>query len=441
MSGPDVIVIGAGVAGLTVARDLTASGQRVLLLEARGRLGGRVMTHHTPDGPIELGAEFVHGAVEEILGVAARAELPLRETDRSSAPEPRGEAGPRTDFFSAIDALLAHASGGDDESFQHLVERVDVDAGTKARGLALVEGYHAADPAKISVQSLLDNTAADERPGAERQFRFIRGYDSLVNALFDQAERELCTVQLGAVTTAIAWRQGHAIVRTTAGAEFAAPRVVVTVPLGVLKAGAIDFSPRLPGKEDALRRLEMGAAARVSLQFEHDAWAGRDAFSRDGFLFTGEPPFPVWWISHPAPRPVVTGWAGGRRALALATLGESKRVGVALEALGAALAVDASRLRGELRGGFCHDWQSDPFARGAYSYAGVGGRNAGTELAAPVDSTLFFAGEATQSDGRNATVHGAIASGQRAAKQVLAASGGDVPRPRVLSSKPPPSTT
>jgi monoamine oxidase len=423
MSGPDVIVIGAGVAGLTVARDLTAAGLRVLLLEARRRLGGRIMTHHTPDGPIELGAEFVHGAVEETLGVATRAGLPLRETDRSSAGEPREGSAPRTDFFSAIDTLLAHASGGDDESFQHLVDRVDVDRATKARGLGLVEGYHAADPAKISVQSLLDTTAADEAPGAERQFRFVRGYDGLVTALFEQAVRELCTVQLDAVVTGIAWRRGHAVVRTAAGAELAAPQVVVTVPLGVLKAGAIDFSPRLPGKEDALRRLEMGAAARVSLQFEHDGWAGPDSFSH-GFLFTGEPPFPVWWISHPAPRPVITGWAGGRHALALAALGETERVGAALEALGAAVGVDASRLRGALRRGFCHDWQSDPFARGAYSYAGVGGRRAGTELAAPVDSMLFFAGEATQSDGRNATVHGAIASGQRAAKQVLAAAGG-----------------
>ena len=79
MSGPDLIVVGAGVAGLTVARDLTAAGLRVLLLEARRRLGGRIMTHHTPDGPVELGAEFVHWAVEEILGVAAGAGLPLRE--------------------------------------------------------------------------------------------------------------------------------------------------------------------------------------------------------------------------------------------------------------------------------------------------------------------------------------------------------------------------
>lgn len=425
MTNPDVIVIGAGVAGLAVARDLTNAGLRVLLLEARNRLGGRVMTHHTAEGPVELGAEFVHGAVEEILGVAREANLPLSETERSAARRSEEGSAARTDFFSAIGVVLAHASDSDDESFQHLVDRLEVDPEIKSRALGLVEGYHAADPTKISVQSLIDNTAADERPGSERQFRFVCGYDGLVNALFERAVRELCTVQLDVVVRAIAWDSKHAIVRTGAGADLTARQVVVTVPLGVLKAGAIDFSPRLPDKEDALRRLEMGAAARVSLQFEGDAWAGRDAFSQGGFLFSGVPPFPVWWISRPTPWPVVTGWAGGRRALALAKLGEAERVGAAAEALAAALGVDASRLRRDLRGGFSHDWQNDSFARGAYSYAGVGGRRAGAALAAPVAATLFFAGEATQSNGCNATVHGAIASGQRAAKQVLGTSRGD----------------
>ena len=420
MSEPDVIVIGAGVAGLTVARDVTAAGLRVLLVEARGRLGGRVMTHHTLDGPIELGAEFVHGASAETLGVAHKAGLPLREWDRSSPSEPpRVGSAPRTDAFSAIEAILAHA-GADDESFQQLVERVDVDATIKARALGLVAGYHAADPAKMSVQSLLDNTAADERPGAERQFRFVRGYDGLVTALFEQAVSRLCHVLLEAVVTGVAWRPGRVVVRTATGAELAAARVVVTVPLGVLKAGAIAFSPPLPEKEGALARLEMGAAARACLRFEHDGWAGRDLFSEDGFLFTGERPFPVWWISCPGPRPVVTGWAG-HNALTLSTLGETERVAKALEALGAAIGVEGSRLRSELLGGFTYDWQRDPFARGAYSYAGVGGRRAGIEFATPVESTLFFAGEATQSDGRNATVHGAIASGERAAREVLLA--------------------
>jgi monoamine oxidase len=419
MSEPDVIVIGAGVAGLTVARDLSAAGMRVLLLEARARMGGRILTHHTPDGPIELGAEFVHGAYAEILGVAERAGLPLREWDRSSPRQPGGGSSPPPDTFSAIEAVLAHA-GTADESFEQLVGRVEVDAATKARALAIVAGYHAADPAKMSVQSLLDATAADERPEAEHQFRFVRGYDGLVAALFQQAAAGLCKVQLDTIVTGITWRPGRAVVRTKAGDEIAAPRVVVTVPLGVLKAGAIVFSPPLPGKEDALRRLEMGAAVRVSLQFQHDGWAGRDPFSESGFLFTGERPFPVWWISYPGPRPVVTGWAGGRNALTLSTLDDTERVAKALEALGGAIGVEGSRLRRELLGGFSHDWQRDPFARGAYSYARVGGRHAGTELAAPVESTLFFAGEATQSDGRNATVHGAVASGERGAREVLA---------------------
>ena len=424
---PDVLIIGAGVAGLTAARDLTAAGVRVLVLEARDRLGGRVLTHHTPDGPVELGAEFVHGAVEETLSVAREAALPLRETDRG-APRATGEdasqEGP-ADFFSAMDVVLAHATaGGPDESFQHLVERVDVAPEIKAQCLGLVAGYHAADPARISVLSLLKNTAADERPGANRQFRFVGGYDGLVAAIFARIDPGLCEVRLNTVVTAVSWGRQRAVVRTSVvgtstGQELAAPQLIVTVSLGVLKAGAIAFSPRLADKEEIIGRLEMGDAERVSLSLASDAWVAPDRFPPGGFLMTGEPPFPVWWVSRPPPFPVITGWSGGRNARALGQLGGAARVDTAVAALAAALGADAGQLRRDLRGGFSHDWLADPFARGAYSYAGVGGSEAGTELALPIDGTLFFAGEATESDGQNGTVHGAIASGRRAAKQVL----------------------
>jgi monoamine oxidase len=417
---PEVLIIGAGVAGLTAARDLTAAGARVLVLEARDRLGGRVMTHHTPDGPVELGAEFVHGAVEETLSVAREAALPLRETDRG-APRVKGASRETAaDIFSAMDAVLAHASAdGPDESFQHLVGRADVAASIKAQCLALVEGYHAADPARISVLSLLKNTAADERPGANRQFRFVGGYDGLVAAIFQRIDPGLCEVRLSTVVTAVTWGRRRVVVRTSAREELAAPQLLVTVPLGVLKAGAIAFSPRLADKEDAVGRLEMGDAQRVSLCLASDAWVAPDRFPPGGFLMTGEPPFPVWWVSRPPPFPVVTGWSGGRNARALGQLGGAARVDAAAFALAAALGADAGRLRQDLRGGFSHDWLADPFSRGAYSYAGMGGSEAGDELAAPIDGTLFFAGEATESDGQNGTVHGAIASGRRAAKQAL----------------------
>jgi len=416
---PEVVIVGAGVAGLTAARELSAAGARVLVLEARDRLGGRVMTHHTADGPVELGAEFVHGAFPQILGLAQEAGLRLREVNRGA---PRGGARPRdaADYFSAMDTLLGHASAGDaDESFQHLVDRVAVDGKIKARGMRLVEGYHAADPARISVQSLIRNTAADERPGGDRQFRFADGYDSLVTAIVQRVDARLCEVRRNAVVTAIEWRPGRVLIKTSAGAEFTAPRAIVTVPLGVLKAGAIHFTPALTSKAQALSALEMGAVTRVSLSLATEVWTAQERFSSDGFLFTGDPPFPAWWVSSPPPFPVVTGWAAGPNARALARQGEPERVRAAIDALTAVLGMDPARLEKGLHGGFSHDWQVDPFSRGAYSYAAVGGSAAGEELGAPLEATIFFAGEATESDGQNATVHGAIASAQRVAKEIL----------------------
>jgi len=405
------VIIGGGVAGLSAARELSTAGLRVLVLEARDRLGGRVMTHHAAAGPVELGAEFVHGAFRETLGVVEEAGLRLREVGRNAA---------RPDFFAAMDRLLGLASLGDaDESFQHLVDRVDVDATIKTQGLRLVEGYHAADPARISVQGLIRNTAADERPGAGRQFRFADGYDGLVTAIRERVDPRLCEVQCNVVAAAVEWRQKRVVIKTSAGAEFTAPRAIITVPLGVLKAGAINFTPALSGKEQALRALEMGAVARVSLCFGSEFWATQDRFSTDSFLFPGNPPFPVWWVSSPPPFPVVTGWAAGPNARALAGLSEAQRVRVALDALTKVLEMDPVRLNQGLRGGFSHDWQADPFSRGAYSYAAVGGSRAGEELGAPLDATLFFAGEATESDGQNATVHGAIASARRVTREVL----------------------
>jgi len=418
---PEVVIIGAGVAGLTAARELSAAGVRVLVLEARDRLGGRVMTHHAPEGPVELGAEFVHGAFSETMGVVEEAGLRLREVGSRTGRTPgRGRRRDLPNFFGAMDALLARAlTGAPDESFQQLVDRIDVAPEIKAQALSLVQGYHAADPARMSVQSLIRNTAADERPGAERQFRFADGYDNLVEAMFQRIDPKLCDVERNAVVTAVEWQAKRVRMQTSAGREYTAPRAIVTVPLGVLKAGAIRFTPALDGKERALRTLEMGAVLRVSLCLEDDVWAAQDGLSPDEFLFTGDPPFPVWWVSRPPPFPVVTGWAAGPNARALAGRSEAERVRVAVDALPRVLEMDPVQLQKGLRGGFSHDWQIDPFSRGAYSYAAVGGSAAGEELGAPLDSTLFFAGEATESDGRNATVHGAIASAQRVAREVL----------------------
>src|SRR5260370_40662496 len=123
----------------------------------------------------------------------------------------------------------------------------------------------------------------------------------------------------------------------------------------------------------------MGGGAGVSLCIGRDVWASQGGLT-DGFLF-GEPPFPVWWLTSPAPFPVVTGWAAGPNARALAGLSEAQRVRVALDALTRLLALDPVRMQQGFRGGFSQAWQADPFSRGAYSYAAVSGSRAGEEVA------------------------------------------------------------
>jgi monoamine oxidase len=137
------------------------------------------------------------------------------------------------------------------------------------------------------------------------------------------------------------------------------------------------------------------------------------------FLFSRDPAFPTWWTQMPQPLPIITGWAPAHSAEQLAGLSRARIIDRALDSLGSLLGLKKSLLRSQLKTAYFHDWDSDPFSRGAYSYVKASGEGCQKTLSAPIDDTLFFAGEATDTTGHNGTVHGAIASGIRAAKQIL----------------------
>jgi monoamine oxidase len=115
----------------------------------------------------------------------------------------------------------------------------------------------------------------------------------------------------------------------------------------------------------------------------------------------------------------LVGWCGGVRARELASLPSHEIASLAIGSLSRQFRVVEATLRRKLSGFWTHDWEHDPFSRGAYSYQAVGGSESPAALARPLRATLFFAGEAADAEGRTGTVHGAIASGRRAAKQVL----------------------
>jgi len=421
-SPPDVVIIGAGAAGLAAARELSNAGVRVLLLEARNRIGGRILTHHTPDYPVELGAEFVHGRPLETFDLVRKAGIRLAEMKWKMARR-RGNQWIEDDpIMDDVDQLFAKMRiDQPDQSFQEFLDHVDAHPEIKRQGMRFVEGFHAADPRRISVHSLVINNEAEAKADFNRQFRFADGYDSLVKSMSDDINWKSCDLKLNTTVTEIAWAKGKVTLKTAVEAKLHAPRAVVTVPLSLLKSGRLRFHPALPEKEKALQLLEMGPVERVSLCFRSRFWEEKEQLKDASFVFTDDPHFPTWWTSNPLPFPILTGWAAGRYAQALVGLTEKQRIVRALQSLGQILDMDEPNLRGEFEQGFSHDWQADPFSGGAYSYALVGGSHAGRDLATPVSSTLFFAGEGTDSEGNNGTVHGAIATGHHVAQEILAA--------------------
>jgi monoamine oxidase len=305
-----------------------------------------------------------------------------------------------------------------DQSFQNYLEHSDASNEVKQHALRYVEGFHAADPAKISVHSLIRDTRAEEKIDGDRQFRIPGGYDGLVRAMMERIDRKRCEIVTNCAVTEIQWRPGEAVARS-AGAEFHAPRAIVTVPLSVLKSNGIVFSPALEVKQNAMKCLETGSVVRVVLCFRTKFWEQEPEMADLSFLFTDHPRFPTWWTSNPLPYPVLTGWAAGHHAMELKGQSRDEVILTAVTALAEIMGVDASRLQRQMLAAFVHDWEIDRFSCGAYSYSSVGGIDAARTLATPVAKTLYFAGEATNFDGYNGTVHGAIATGNRAAEELL----------------------
>lgn len=434
---PDVLIIGAGVAGLAAAGMLSRGGMRVLVLEARDRIGGRIATVHPRnlDTAVELGAEFVHGRPPETFELIDDSHLEVSQI--YGEPFCSNEAGLEPcDFWSRIEKVLERMKkeGSSQQSFDAFVRTLkdpDITEEDKRAACNYIRGFHAAHPEEISVQSLIEGISAEEEIDGDSQFRLPQGYDCLANALKSKLDDEHSRIELKAVVKSIAWKQHsvtvHAKTANIAHQRVVVPKLLLTVPLGVLKAderrSVISFDPLLRAKHSALSRLRIGHIIRVSVVFGSRFWS---RLSADGwtlqkmtFLFSGDEDFPTWWTLYPIEQPILTAWSPADSAERLSKLFNEEICERAIQSLSRVLHVPLDLCRAELVASYTHNWQTDPYSLGAYSYVASGGSEVQRELAEPLDGTLFFAGEATNFQGHSGTVHGAMASGYRAAKEIL----------------------
>jgi monoamine oxidase len=418
----DAVVIGAGAAGLQAAAQLAAAGYDILILEARDRIGGRVWTqhHNTTATAIELGAEFVHGSAEHTQKLAREHRVLLCDVLGEHWEAHAGRIRRQPDFWRSVGQVMARldAARDPDRSFaEFLQEKPGGRQLARARTLArsFVQGFHAADVERISERALAAGGNPAEADNASRNGRLVEGYGTLLARV---AQPITNRIRFGAAAQRVQWKRGRVTVKT-AYDSIDARCAIITVPIGVLQhpggLGYIDFYPDPPQLRRALESIEMGSVARVTLVFRERFWEEHEGdLSRLSFLHTPHAPFNVWWTAYPLRAPTIVGWSGGPPAHALTSAGELELH--ALHTLAEEMGLQRRRLESLLEAAFAHDWDADPFARGAYSYPLVGGADAGRDLARPIQGTLFFAGEATSED--NGTVEGALASGERAARQV-----------------------
>jgi len=427
MPKPDVLVIGAGMAGVTAARALVREGLRVCVLEARQRIGGRIHTlRDFCDAPVEAGAELIHGRRAQTWPEVRAAGLTVRSNSYAASAMmidighgthwlPRALLHPEAWQSLTILQRLARRESRD-MSAREFIER----RGYRGRARSLAEmvfiTHLPGSTHEIGIHGFIDDGVFELETGLD--YRVNEGYDRIVEHIARDLE-----IEYGFVAERIEWSPDGVGIRDGDGRERVARAAILTLPAGVLQSGAIRFKPELPeSKREALRAMVTGPVLKLIMRFDEPFWPRRLAA-----VCSGAGPVALYWNVFYKARseaPVLTAYCTGERAATLARMGEDEAV---------------ARVIGDLRRHFPKpklrladwrliDWSADPLACGGYTFLRPGAAGARARLAAADTGALFWAGSETATQPIAATVAGAYVTGLRAASEVVAAAEVTLPR-------------
>jgi monoamine oxidase len=409
MTDPDVIILGAGAAGLGAARRLASVGVPARIIEARNRLGGRAFTARDPSGlPIELGCAWLHSADEnDLTGLALQSGLTIDKTAPAWRTQLNGigfPAADRAEFHAALERLFDRLDKAGEAQADQPADRLLEPGGRWNPLLDAISTYiNGVELDRVSVRDFRNyhDTGVN--------WRIVEGYSSLMAALAAGIDVTFeCPARL-------IDHSGPRLRIETPRGDLRARAVIVTVPTNVLSAGGLRFHPALPDKIDAAAALPLGLADKVFLRLD-----GAEEFPKDSHLYgavdrvgTGT------YHLRPFGRPLIEAYFAGQLARDLEAEGGAAFASFAIGELAALL---GAGIRERLHPIAVTAWAHDPYAQGAYSYALPGHADARLMLATPVDGRLFFAGEACMVNDFS-TAHGAYRSGVAAAAAVITALG------------------
>jgi monoamine oxidase len=421
MQPTEIIIIGAGAAGLMAARELARAGKKVTILEARDRIGGRIwpLPHEEFGYEAQAGAEFVHGPATVTRSIMEEAGLTYIPSEGEMWSIRDGELTQTQEVVPHQDVLHEKLkelkedmpiarfleNSFNDEKFTDLRNAV----------IRMAEGYDAADADRISTFALREEWLG----GTEwQQGKIKEGYGVLLRYIESECIKYGVQILRGERVVAINHKENEVTVECANGKSYQGQKALVTLSLPVIQS--LRFSPEIPEKIEAVAKIGFGNVIKILLRFKDRWWinARGNNFSKLMFMFSNEK-VTTWWTQYPDEYPVLTGWLAGPHALKFKDSSSDEIIDEALTSLSTIFQCDKTMLKESLIQSRVANWPADPLTKGAYSYTTPESRDGYEELSKPVNNTLFFAGEALYKGKETATVEGALASGLAVAQTIL----------------------
>jgi monoamine oxidase len=433
MKSTDVIIVGAGAAGLMAAHMLIKAGQTVIILEARDRIGGRIYKSNNPlfSDTVELGAEFIHGNLPVTLDLLKEANIKTHTVSFEMWQYQDNKFEQSEEFVEGWDQFLEKVNAIADDTTLQAFLKENFEGEQFAKMCSQIENYVAGyDTADINDASVFALRNEWNHEDEDAQHRVAGGYDSMIRYLEQTSIKGGAQIELNNVVEEIIWRDNEVKVTTAAGKTYAATKAIIAMPLGVLQApddaeGSILFQPPLLNQKEALKNIGFGSVIKILLEFETIFWKSdtvKNAIGTDlstmGFLFAEEE-IPTFWTQAPLRSTLLTGWLGGPPAKELVDASNEEVLQLTLTSLSSIFKIDTKELMDKLIAWEVLNWTAEPYTRGSYAYDKVESPEAKKLLQQPVNNTVYFAGEYLYNGPAIGTVEAALTSGKNAAEMVL----------------------
>ena len=421
----DIIIVGAGASGLMAAKILSANGKKILILEAKERLGGRIYRMEELSFPAEGGAEFIHGNLKTTFDLLKEAGLKKEKLKGNFCRVIKGKWSAEDDLVPHWDFLIKKLNEcKEDITIDIFLEKFfsakKYDT-LKKQFRKYIEGYDAADPGYANVFAIRSEMKSED----EEQYRPAPNYTALINFLKETFLKNNGIIKTGEPVIKIT--SGTNIEVHTIAGKYFCKKLIIAVPVGVLQCrknekSYIDFPPFLKNYINAAKKIGNGGVIKFLLEFNTAFWLDKDFLEEKNipapsYIFANTI-IPTWWTQYPSKVPLITGWIAGPSSYKIKNYSEKKFRNLVLESLSSVFTMPVIDLEKRLTNFKIMNWIKEPHILGGYSYSTLQTEKARQILQKPFENSFYFTGEYL-AENSSSTVDAALQSGINVAHQIL----------------------